>query len=1139
LLSRGPKSVGIAQVIRSEPPSTHSQESGVGSSFEESRRRPSRPPIPPGGAPSRHPGLGCNPNAPYRGASAGPTSSGTTSTNMPSSTSSYPLHHSLYEVPPEARLQIRLQPPSPPSSQEESSWRLVQHPGVWTNQLNTPDGQHLQQQRGYYDGELIVPAMKTQQAMTSSSMTSSSTSTSTSSAGVVEAVKAAATVHSNSSSPSSPASSIVEDEMMMMMRGGMDKEDDSSSTMSYSVCGGGGNGGNRVSGKTGAVVTPIQKQSPPQQQRQRSLSGSGGPLHLLTNSDIHQLLNLTKMRETALVHRLLAEYRQTLLLQQSLHANSMSTPNLAASQELHTSATNNSSGGSNVFTNGNYSNTGMNTSGQQAEGGGCPQRTHTQRRNESYGPRGSCHDGLRGKHGSRCAHQNARGLHGSDSSDYVNACAFQCSHGCNCGATQMQTSIHSTTDNDSNATFRVLSEVDGARAGHFSTNYQHSHQQCGHTHNHHNNRKRHHHHEDSCTTNSDIMTSSNCSQQGSWGAFAKSNSFHHQPQRFGGGGGGKGGGGARLAHEMCKSATPDNFHRQPGQRGSPAKLEVSDFEPPLRGSSTDRRVGSDNSSGNGFSRSKTFMNSPQSQAGTPRVAFIHAFDRTCGSGHLHAGEYENLENDSPLLSSVNRKSITDISARSSSSDVSYEDYKFNQRLQRITRTPTTLCSDAYERHQHCPHHGRRTCPFNRLGPSSSTKRSTLPSNSCDGGGGHVQLCWEHMRALEQLGASKEVHIDTPMIQRRKEKKKARNVEKESCCSYCSIQQNRRYAEKARSFDPYKQKSALRHRCSASPVFSVEPAGTQCDLCRRQRRRRPEFERPRCGCDGSGEEDECSDEGDLGGFSSRAVSDSSLASSALPGTRDTTSIMVSSYEFECQQQQQAQHNSGPSFDNMSGGGNGSSSRKYKNKPPADERRGSSNRLQPHVNFCEDRQSTPIRNNGKLLQNPSTARKASLSPPSLDRLLQRPERPKTLLSSSASFQVEDHHHRHQPPDTPSKRFTNRPLGGASSRDGTPVRRTGGSVGYSRTSTPGRTMESQQSPVAKGIGGSGALFTASMTFTPSTNASTISPGPLNSSNSIGNNRIDHHQYQQHNQNEFQRCLPYKSISALSHGETEVNLS
>ncbi len=43
------------------------------------------------------------------------------------------------------------------------------------------------------------------------------------------------------------------------------------------------------------------------------------------------------------MHRLLAEYRQTLLLQQSLHANSMSTPNLAASQELH--AAGNSGGG--------------------------------------------------------------------------------------------------------------------------------------------------------------------------------------------------------------------------------------------------------------------------------------------------------------------------------------------------------------------------------------------------------------------------------------------------------------------------------------------------------------------------------------------------------------------------------------------------------------------------------------------------------------------------------------------------------------------------------------------------------------------------------------------------------------------------
>lgn len=146
---------------------------------------------------------------------------------------------------------------------------------------------------------------------------------------------------------------------------------------------------------------------------------------------------------------------------------------------------------------------------------------------------------------------------------------------------------------------------------------------------------------------------------------------------------------------------------------------------------------------------------------------------------------------------------------------------------------------------------------------------------------------------------------------------------------------------------------------------------------------------------------------------------------------------------------------------------------------------------------------------------------MSPPSLDRIFQRPERPKTLLSPSASFQVEEYHHRHQP-DTPTMRYAN-------SRDGTPVRRTGGTLGCSRTPTPGRTLGPQHTPSGAGPG---ALFTASMTFTPSTNATMASPGPPNPSHLIGN-RADH---LQQNQSDFQRCLAYKSVSALAHRDKEV---
>lgn len=281
----------------------------------------------------------------------------------------------------------------------------------------------------------------------------------------------------------------------------------------------------------------------------------------------------------------------------------------------------------------------------------------------------------------------------------------------------------------------------------------------------------------------------------------------------------------------------------------------------------------------------------------------------------------------------------------------------------MPKLANTQCGGRHDHHQHCPHQGHRNCHFGRplVASSSTSKRSTLPSISCDGSGGHIQLCWEHLRALEQLGASKGVHIDTPVIQRRKQKKRMRK-QKEPCCSYCSVPPAHRHAEKARSFDPYQQKYPLCHRCSISPVFSVEAIESQCDLCRRQKRWQVDFGRPRCGCDdirGSGDNDGASDEAeeeeddDEEEFSScRAASDSSLASSALPGVRDTASIMVSSYEFECQQQQS--HNATSSFDSISGG---ATPRRCKNKPPTpkfgEDRRGSSSWLQSHINFYEDR------------------------------------------------------------------------------------------------------------------------------------------------------------------------------------------
>ncbi|KAA3677514.1 uncharacterized protein DEA37_0014178 [Paragonimus westermani] len=82
------------------------------------------------------------------------------------------------------------------------------------------------------------------------------------------------------------------------------------------------------------MTTSLTNSSISSDQSSSNRPPSNGPLHLLTHSDIRQLLSLTNIRETELAHRLLVEYRQVLLQQQSLHTNSVSTPNLTASQEL-------------------------------------------------------------------------------------------------------------------------------------------------------------------------------------------------------------------------------------------------------------------------------------------------------------------------------------------------------------------------------------------------------------------------------------------------------------------------------------------------------------------------------------------------------------------------------------------------------------------------------------------------------------------------------------------------------------------------------------------------------------------------------------------------------------------------------------
>lgn len=348
------------------------------------------------------------------------------------------------------------------------------------------------------------------------------------------------------------------------------------------------------------------------------------------------------------------------------------------------------------------------------------------------------------------------------------------------------------------------------------------------------------------------------------------------------------------------------------------------------------------------------------------------------------------------------KATTEISAPSSSSESSIEDgFVFKRRRHHYhhqhqhhnhshTRTPKhpNISTSSVNHNNHyrcCDNHSHRGCRGHSTFATIS-KRSTMPSTTSDGvAGNRIQLCREHWRALKHLSAATNTSKDriaTPITARRPKNFAAtvnqqQQQKQQFYCSCCSPFNNRqqtqqRFTEKARSHDPFESKAtSIRHRCSASPVLTLETMQSECDLCRKQHRFRND-----CPCDCVNEDDdvygneddddvdiEPSDADEEGFSSSRAVSDSSLTSSAVPMKDFSSSTMVSSYEFEHLNQQQATtDDNNVSTAATSGGLRGGAAPRSPNKPPpmatpklTGDRRvcgGATEHRRRHVNFSSE-------------------------------------------------------------------------------------------------------------------------------------------------------------------------------------------
>ncbi|KAF7256499.1 hypothetical protein EG68_06637 [Paragonimus skrjabini miyazakii] len=230
------------------------------------------------------------------------------------------------------------------------------------------------------------------------------------------------------------------------------------------------------------MTTSLTNSSMSSDQSSSNRPPSNGPLHLLTHSDIHQLLSLTNIRETELAHRLLVEYRQVLLQQQSLHTNSVSTPNLTASQELQMCS---SSTAAEDIEDVEVEATEIAQVKKEKErylktkpkdGSMKHDRRHSQLHFEQQQPHqnGHTHDNklCQRKHRHTLLERKQSSLRSTsrkkvskdrsesrtiDSPDYVNAEAFR---GDQRGYGERPMSLVSSTDMESNGTFRILSSID-------------------------------------------------------------------------------------------------------------------------------------------------------------------------------------------------------------------------------------------------------------------------------------------------------------------------------------------------------------------------------------------------------------------------------------------------------------------------------------------------------------------------------------------------------------------------------------------------------------------------------------------------------------------------------------------------------
>ncbi|CAH8676822.1 unnamed protein product [Schistosoma rodhaini] len=202
---------------------------------------------------------------------------------------------------------------------------------------------------------------------------------------------------------------------------------------------------------------------------------SSGTMHLLTNSDIHQLLSLTNLKETELAHRLLAEYRQALLQQQCLHTNSVSTPNLSASQELQVLSSSivaeDMEGQEDQINTPAPQKSRYKTSKKQFDGSRqTSKKSHETNHISSNSVRNPSEVSHSNQTASRLKVRCNRNIdiQSIDSPDYVNAAAFRNDRR---HTNDRPLSLASSTDIDSNATFRVLSsfEMRTSSGGNYST----------------------------------------------------------------------------------------------------------------------------------------------------------------------------------------------------------------------------------------------------------------------------------------------------------------------------------------------------------------------------------------------------------------------------------------------------------------------------------------------------------------------------------------------------------------------------------------------------------------------------------------------------------------------------------------------